>query len=83
MSKERFVDEYEKEESAECKRCKGDCGFLPMTGQWKCHGFVPKTNADRIRQMTDEELAEWLDGELPSKPKEWWMGWLKQEVDNG
>ena len=41
------------------------------------------TNADRIRQMTDEELAEWLDGELPSKPKEWWMGWLKQEVDNG
>lgn len=21
----------------------------------------PKSNADRIRQMTDEELAEWLD----------------------
>ena len=22
----------------------------------------PKSNADRIRQMTDEELAEWLNG---------------------
>ena len=28
-----------------------------------CIGFVPKTltNADRIRAMTDEELAEWMD----------------------
>lgn len=40
----------------------------------------PKTNADRIRAMTDEELAKWLDGELPSKPKEWWLDWLKEEA---
>lgn len=41
--------------------------------------FIPQTNADRIRAMTDEELAEWiythrwndLDGLLD---------WLKQEV---
>jgi len=38
------------------------------------------TNADRIRSMTDEELAEWFDGELPSKPKEWWLDWLRQEA---
>ena len=38
------------------------------------------TNADRIRQMTDEELAKWLDGEPPSKPKEWWLDWLKEEA---
>lgn len=25
-----------------------------------CHEFIPKTNADRIRSMTDEELAEFL-----------------------
>ena len=46
----------------------------------------PKTNADRIRSMTDEELAEWASivennaaatnsGWLPSK----WIKWLKQE----
>lgn len=32
----------------------------------KCsHAFIdkyePKTNADKIREMSDEELAEWLD----------------------
>lgn len=27
-----------------------------------CPYFKPKTNADRIRNMTDEELAEWLNG---------------------
>lgn len=25
-----------------------------------CHSAVPMTNADRIRAMSDEELAEWL-----------------------
>lgn len=25
-----------------------------------CEYYVPQTNADRIRSMTDEELAEWL-----------------------
>ena len=25
-----------------------------------CHSAVPMTNADRIRSMSDEELAEWL-----------------------
>ena len=49
------------------------------------------TNADRIRSMTDEELAEWIcevqDGEslqrenyLPSLSKGFWIKWLKQEV---
>ena len=42
--------------------------------------WPPKTKGDLIRAMTDEELAEWFDGELPSKPKEWWLDWLKQDV---
>ena len=25
-----------------------------------CEYYVPQTNADRIRSMTDEELAEWI-----------------------
>ena len=50
----------------------------------------PKTNADRIRSMTDEELAEYLDGVchdlwqmFVKDPKKMWLDWLKQEVPNG
>jgi len=49
-----------------------------------------QTNADRIRAMTDEELAEWiveveceayrLDGTYGS---DYWLKWLKQEVSDG
>lgn len=41
------------------------------------------TNADRIRAMTDEELAEWLDNNTYRFPiyKDW-LGWLKQEVSD-
>ena len=55
----------------------------------------PKTNADRIRNMTDEELAEWIDNLLDAQgcpPKgidnctkfdecdKCWLKWLKEEV---
>ena len=50
----------------------------------------PKTNADRIRAMTDEELAEWLaDHPVVSKYDEnnpqhkAWLDWLKQEASDG
>ena len=41
------------------------------------------TNADKIRAMTDEELADWLT-ELPniriySRPA--WLDWLEEEQD--
>lgn len=50
-----------------------------------------QTNADRIRAMTNEELAEWIyqvqDGDayqkenyLPPLSKSWWLDWLKQEA---
>jgi len=46
-----------------------------------------QTNADRIRSMTDEELAEWL---FQAWHNSWytlqeWIDWLKSpvEVDNG
>lgn len=56
-------------------------------GQWVQKRIV--SNADRIRAMTDEELAEFLETLCPSY--NWtmalngmtWFGWLKQEVDNG
>lgn len=54
----------------------------------------PQTNADRIRAMTDEELAEWIEQlESPKCPcddwfyrcEKWncngcWLNWLKQEA---
>lgn len=51
-----------------------------------------KTNADRIRSMTDEELAGWLaTNDTCSSPEherncnnrcgECWLSWLKQEIE--
>ena len=52
-----------------------------------------QTNADKIRQMSDAELAEWICQETtnalnllsfgngkPSKSFFTWLDWLKQEV---
>ena len=49
----------------------------------------PITNADRIRNMTDEELAEWiagyalgLTGASLEMSTHAWFGWLKQEAND-
>ena len=39
----------------------------------------PITNADRIRAMTDEELAEWLV-EVTEDNTPDWLDWLRQEA---
>lgn len=69
-----------------CKECYNmDCIFV--TGERedidtsKCADFRSMTNADKIRAMTDEELAEWLSNNDPERdPTEWWLRWLKEEV---
>ena len=38
------------------------------------------TNADRIRAMTDEELAEYIHETYPRLALDWIIRWLKQEV---
>ena len=48
-----------------------------------CQYFRIKTNADRIRAMTDEEMAETFDLLTRTKPdskddKQSWLEWLKQ-----
>ena len=60
------------------------------------HEERPMTNADRIRAMTDEELADWLymwaggapscDRELQEKPdtkscRDCWLDWLKSPAE--
>lgn len=63
-----------------------------------CGDVTPVTNADRIRAMTDEELAEWFKYDCPTASlvkecsytdksaddcRRCWLNWLKQEIDNG
>ena len=52
-----------------------------------CIAFKSLTNADRIRAMTDEELADWIvEIELQADclggtfGAEYWLDWLKQEA---
>lgn len=60
-------------------------GITPYTHEsWK------KTNADRIRAMSDEELAEFLDSivqdwhqgtaQIGDRIIDSWLDWLKEEV---
>lgn len=49
----------------------------------------PFTNADRIRAMTDEELAKWIARQttaagqiVPDEEYKFWLDWLKQEVED-
>ena len=70
-----------------CKNCgcvfwnKDEC-MQDMTGI-TCFGYMkPKTNADRIREMSDEELAVYLcnnRGFFDVKSEV--LYWLKQEVE--
>lgn len=65
-------------------------------GELTCDDFEPivkaKTNADRIRAMSDEELAEWLGSRGDNCPRagcykgschECWIDWLKSPVEVG
>lgn len=63
-----------------------------------CTHYTSITNADRIRAMTDEELAEQMcdhtcmlcpiegcEGRIEEgrkKCKQYWLDWLKREIDN-
>lgn len=42
----------------------------------------PTTNADRIRAMSDEELAELLEGEYGNMMPNTALSWLKEGVDD-
>lgn len=44
-----------------CKLCLADCAFKGNDmKKGNCKGYIPMSNADRIRAMSDEELAEFL-----------------------
>ena len=71
---------------SQCRKCarfdKCDAVWKNPDAEWvTCVGNDPvRTNADRIRTMTDEELAEWLfeyAGSAPNCDK------VEQEIDYG
>ena len=55
--------------------------FVPNIG---CENGKPKTkpqtNADRIRQMSDDELADWLVMNGNGEDYRGWLEWLKEEA---
>ena len=70
----------------EIKRCLGTKEVDPCPGYEKCQHFKPyrMTNADRIRAMTDEELAEWMaecNAYEENANARQWMPWLKQPAE--
>ena len=80
-----------------CKKCKNfgcnAAGTERTTTNCEDYMSHLPTNGDRIRAMSDEELAEWIyqvqDGDayqkenyLPPLSKSWWIKWLKQESEN-
>jgi hypothetical protein len=64
--------------------------------QWVCHRCgrtkpisIKQTNADKIKQMSDKELAEWIAGYVLNltggslkMSKQAWLDWLKQEASD-
>ena len=49
-----------------------------------CRHFWEKTNADRIRAMSDEELAEWMaecNAYKENADASQWLQWLKQPAE--
>lgn len=44
-----------------CKYCKANCASVGEDQEKKSRGYIPMTNADRIRAMTDDELSKFIE----------------------
>jgi len=75
--------------SVQCKKCKHNVLNSPDRDlQRRCKHYQAATNADRIRFMSDEELAKKISGIESFAltcgggwPPEKWLDWLRQEVN--
>ena len=68
-----------------CKKF-SEPGYISYCAYAPC-GYEKPSNADRIRAMTDEELAKYLDGVchdlwqmFVKDPQKMWLDWLKEEA---
>ena len=74
-----------------CRDCAESNCEIRIDDEVICDHYKPKpqTNADRIRTMSDEELAEWVWGAETAgraygpRGKNAWLDWLKEEVGDG
>ena len=61
--------------------------WMPLPEPYSADTEKPQTNADRIRSMTDEELAEWFDTVTKDVlggstwNKKGWLKWLRAESE--
>ena len=74
----------------DCRKCRHN--YKPPTCEPKCNrlcdgesDFKPKTNADKIRSMSDEELAELFtklawNSEVQTTPLKY-LDWLQSEAE--
>ena len=72
-----------------CITCKADCHNAGTTSKIvDCSQYKPGrvlTNADRIRAMSDADLARWLEYEGGGACAEvyGWLAWLQQPAEEG
>lgn len=68
-------------------QCEGDAYYREGS---ECEKFAkaildcPMTNADRLRSMSDEELAKWMAeqaGKGPSDDPTVWLDWMKKPME--
>lgn len=65
-----------------CDRCKeyARCCLNYDGDNCRRSRTIEPTNADRIRSMSNEELAAWLEDRLPLPSNGLWLDWLKSEA---
>lgn len=71
------------EHDGDCCNC-GSTQYMCKCKPKICSSVAPMTNADRIRAMSDEELAEWMSrcnayGENAEAAQ--WLPWLRQPAE--
>lgn len=70
-----------------CKYCKADCALRGEENLKECKGHIPMSNADRIRAMSDEELADFLAYTWATSARAWQkdngetLHWLQQPAE--
>ena len=78
---------YSHEDGAYCDKHSHGAATLSCHGEEDCPDRVAQTNADRVRAMTDEDLADFMigvaqNGGVPTGGEIMrWIDWLKQEVE--
>ena len=64
-----------------CKTCRFGTDGITVSTPYLAP--KPKTNAGRIRSMSDEELAEFIYDKNEEGSREAWLEWLRKECEDG